>query len=68
MRAYGVRRKDRGCCPGHDKFPNDTYKSRRSKKARAKASQFAHGIARARIKTALHRAVEGEEEVFFDGI
>ena len=68
MRAYGVRRKDRGCCPGHDKFPPDTYNSRRSKKARAKAAQLAHGIARARIKIALHQAVEGEEEVFLDGI
>lgn len=47
MRAYGVKRGDRGCCPGHDKFPRDTYRSRRSKKARAKANRLAHKRARA---------------------
>ena len=68
MKAYGVRRKDMGCCPGHDKFSPDTYNSSRSKKAHAKATKIAHSIARARIKTAIHRAVEGKEEEFFDGV
>ncbi|MBF0625833.1 MAG: hypothetical protein HQL82_13620 [Magnetococcales bacterium] len=68
MRAYGVRRKDRGCCPGHDKFSPDTYNNRRSKKAHDQAAQLAHGIARARIKTSLHQTIEGDEDVFFDGI
>lgn len=31
-----LRRGDCGCCPGHDKFPADTYNSRRSKKARSR--------------------------------
>lgn len=31
-----LRRGDSGCCPGHDKFPADTYKNRRSKKARSR--------------------------------
>lgn len=48
MRAYGVDRKDRGCCPGHDKFPRDTYNNRRSKKAHARAVRLAHKRARAR--------------------
>jgi len=51
MKAYGVDRKDRGCCPGHDKFPKDSYNSRRSKKARAQAKKIAHSRARARAKT-----------------
>ncbi len=48
MRAYGVDRKDRGCCPGHDKFPADKYASGRSRKARSKANRTAHKRARAR--------------------
>jgi hypothetical protein len=47
MRAYGVKRLDRGCCPGHDKFPSETYRSRRSKRARAEARRIAHKRARA---------------------
>ena len=32
------------CCPGHDKYPCDTYKNRRSKKQRAiyKAKEHRH--------------------------
>jgi hypothetical protein len=47
MRAYGVKRNDRGCCPGHDKFPSETYRSRRSKRSRAEARRIAHKRARA---------------------
>lgn len=47
MKAYGVKRKDKGCCPGHDKFPSDSYNSSRSKKARSKSKQDSHGRARA---------------------
>jgi hypothetical protein len=47
MRAYGVQPKDHGCCPGHDKFPPDTYRSRRSKRARALTNRIAHKRARA---------------------
>ena len=25
MKPYGVKREDRGCCPGHDKYPPDRY-------------------------------------------
>ena len=25
MKAYGKKRADGGCCPGHDKFPKDRY-------------------------------------------
>ncbi len=55
MKAYGVDRKDRGCCPGHDKFPCDSYNSRRSKKAHALASRLAHKRARARAAAVTHQ-------------
>jgi hypothetical protein len=35
-----------GCCPGHDQYPGDTYKNRRSKKARAKGKKAEHKLAR----------------------
>lgn len=41
-----LRRGDCGCCPGHDKFPNDSYSSRRSKKARARDKQVEHQTVR----------------------
>lgn len=55
MKPYGVDRKDRGCCPGHDKFPNECYSSSRSRRARAKANRIAHKRARARARVELHR-------------
>lgn len=46
-----------GCCPGHDKFPDDVYGSRRSIKARARGKQTEHQTVRARAKTSLRREV-----------
>ena len=46
MKAYGVKRKDFGCCPGHDRFPKFTYNSRRSKKARTKHKLISNKLAR----------------------
>ena len=57
MRAYGVDRKDQGCCPGHDKFPADSYGSARSRRAHSKASRSAHKRARARDRKSLRREV-----------
>lgn len=57
MKAYGVDRKDRGCCPGHDKFPSDSYNSRRSKKARARAARIAHKRARARAAAEIRNLI-----------
>lgn len=37
------------CCPGHDKYPADTYGSRRSKKQRALGVKKEHRHAR-RVK------------------
>lgn len=53
MKAYGVTKHDRGCCPGHDRFPKETYRNRRSKKAQTRDTQIAHQVARARAKREL---------------
>jgi hypothetical protein len=54
MRPYGIDRSDRGCCPGHDKFPHGRYSSRRSDRAHARANRVAHKRARARARQNLH--------------
>ena len=46
MKPYGVKRKDRGCCPGHDKFPREKYNSRRSIRAHRRDTKIAHRIGR----------------------
>ena len=43
------------CCPGHDRFPNDTYRSRRSKRARARDKGIEHRFVRRQRKLALVR-------------
>ena len=50
MRAYGVYRGDFGCCPGHDKFPRETYRNRRSKAAQTRDTAVAHRAERRRTK------------------
>jgi hypothetical protein len=46
MKAYGVGKKDAGCCPGHDKYPSDQYnndrgdKRRREQRSRKKSARF----------------------------
>jgi hypothetical protein len=57
MRAYGVNRRDQGCCPGHDTFPVQTYRNPRSKRAQARDTKIAHQVARARAKRATQQAV-----------
>ena len=47
MKAYGITRKDRGCCPGHDKFPAEKYRGRVSRKAHTRDTRLAHQRARA---------------------
>lgn len=43
------------CCPGHDKFPKETYSSRRSKKARSRDKKKEHKFVRTLVKRLLHR-------------
>lgn len=44
------------CCPGHDDYPGDTYRNRRSKKARSKGIKKEHRHAR-RVKKQMLDAV-----------
>lgn len=56
MRAYGVRRGDQGCCPGHDKYPRDRYRITRTA-ARRRRQQPRKSSARQAGKRAIARAV-----------
>lgn len=46
MRKRGVKRKDFGCCPGHDKFPDHSYTTRVSQKLKRRTDQLANKRAR----------------------
>jgi len=35
-----------GCCPGHDDWPDETYRNRNSKRARSKDKQKEHQYVR----------------------
>lgn len=47
-----------GCCPGHDDFPSDTYKNKRSKKARAYGKQIEHQYVRSHFRDELNKEVK----------
>ena len=53
-----IRRGDCGCCPGHDKFPNETYNSRRSKKARSRDIKKEHRVVRRILKQEIKNNLE----------
>lgn len=56
MKPYGVdQRRDQDCCPGHSRYPKDTYKNRRSKKAQTRDTKIAH---RAERRTTKERIVK----------
>lgn len=42
------------CCPGHDQFPNDTYKNNRSVRARSRDIKREHRFVRRKVKLNLH--------------
>lgn len=42
MKAYGIRKADWGCCPGHDKFSNQKYNTNTSQRAHTRDTKFAH--------------------------
>lgn len=46
------------CCPGHDTWPSDTYKNRRSKKARSKGKKKEHKYVRSIINRLLRREIK----------
>lgn len=64
MTREGVDRKDSGCCPGHDKFPDQTYGNRRSERARSRLKKVEHQRARRRAKRILDDLMM--EELFHD--
>lgn len=49
MKAYGRKKQDCGCCPGHDTFPQEKYKNRRSVRAHSRDSKKMRRIARHRL-------------------
>ena len=46
MRKRGIKRKDNGCCPGHDKYPWETYGTRSSKLNKKRTDILANKRAR----------------------
>jgi hypothetical protein len=50
MKAYGIRKKDWGCCPGHDKFSDQKYNTNTSQKAHTRDTKYAHRRERLNIK------------------
>ena len=59
-----VKRRVCECCPGHDVYPNETYKNRRSKKARARDKKIEHQHARSILKRRL--CSESEDDSLLD--
>lgn len=49
------------CCPGHDNYPGESYKNRRSKKARVKGKKIEHKYARTLLKRDLNKELEDEQ-------
>lgn len=47
-----------GCCPGHDDYPNEKYRSRRSTKARARDKKVEHQHARSLLKRMMNKELE----------
>jgi hypothetical protein len=46
------------CCPGHDTWPSETYRNRRSKRARARDIKREHRYVRRVLKARLRSEVE----------
>jgi hypothetical protein len=54
MKAYGRHKKDCWCCPGHDKFPSESYNNRRSKHAHTRDTKIMHRAERRRQRLVIH--------------
>lgn len=48
-----IQPKCSSCCPGHDMYPNDTYKNKRSKKQRSLGKAKEHRAVRRYFKMSL---------------
>lgn len=49
------KKKINGCCPGHDEWPDETYSSRLSRKARSRDKKKEHKYVRLLRKQQLRR-------------
>lgn len=49
-----------GCCPGHDQYPNETYKNRTSKRARSRDKKIEHQHIRSITKRELIKEIEND--------
>lgn len=48
-----------GCCPGHDEWPDETYASRLSRKARSRDKKKEHKYVRLLRKQSLRKEING---------
>lgn len=63
MRPYGVNpRWDQNCCPGHSRYPLDSYKNNRSKAAQTRDSAVAHRAERRRARAEARAEARGARE------
>ncbi len=58
MKPYGWKPGDSGCCPGHDKFPGETYENNRSKRAQTRDTAVQHRRGRRSDKQRLPSEVD----------
>ena len=49
------------CCPGHDTYPNETYSSNRSKRARSRDKKVEHQHVRSILKQRLASEIKEDE-------
>jgi hypothetical protein len=47
-----------GCCPGHDNWPSETYRNRRSKRARARDKAIEHRFVRRKLNGELAKEIK----------
>ena len=60
----GKQLRNSRCCPGHDVYPNETYSSNRSKRARARDIKIEHQHARSILKRLINEELNiGNEEI-----
>lgn len=55
MKPLGIRKKDWGCCPGHDKFSSEKYNCNTSQRAHTRDTKFAHRRGRLELKRLLKK-------------
>lgn len=54
------------CCPGHDDWPDQTYKNKRSKRARSQDKKKEHKYVRTLVGRNLEKELLEEEYIDYD--